>query len=99
MAEVVTLDKLKRHLGITGEGLDVRLLEVLNAAERACFNYMGFANLEAWYTEHGELEPSTVDAAIIIVAKNLLETDGQVPHISDTVKSLLRPYRALIAGV
>lgn len=98
MAETIDLAMLKRHLNVSGNAQDVKLVEIANRAERAVFNYMGFANLEAWYTEHGELTFFTVEAAVLLAAEVLYTEGPMASPLTDAVKSLVRPYRSLKAS-
>jgi hypothetical protein len=92
MPQILTLEQAKTHLVISGSAKDAEILRLILRAEAALFQYIGFADLAAFYYEFGEGTPYILEAALCLMLTELHDNRRNDP-LTQAVQDLVRRYR------
>lgn len=100
---IVSLEVAKDNLGITGTASDAKLQRYIAVAEELVWQYIGIADLDAFYAIYGEDHPYLLEAAVLLIVSTLHDHRTPEPFgtqgidvanpLSPAVKAVLRRYR------
>lgn len=90
--EIISLALAKAHLRVTATAEDGLLGTYIRQAERALLEYLGFADIDAFYYEHGEVNADILLLAVMLMLSELYDKRSTAP-LTDAVKSVVRRFR------
>lgn len=91
--EVLTLPMAKEQLRVTSTAEDNRIMRECERAEQLVFRYLGYDDLSAFYTAHGEVLPFALEAAMLLALQVLHDGKPEDTWKTPAVIDSLRVYR------